>query len=349
MRYRRLCDVKVTHDFYGTSEIAGFRIWPTSDCKNTLARQQILFRQEDDGFSLLYPSRTDSVEPIPSLADPISFSFHLKADPLWLLITDLPRDKPSFYLLTNLIDNSVNGDPYLGNPTATDTVGEADRLTCFPDCFPIQVPQPSHDHDLRILDILGQEAYAASTEASAGPIKLSPDLTEWTPGKFRFLADDEEFLAFYASSEAVGLNTLGIIELHDGSHVPRDNRLIGDDNTPLAPTFHLRFGRRATTWRFFVVPRSEPDISQESISVVDANSVYTFSNGERSTAPGGESALVFASTAPIPLQSAGITDLRLRKTINGNTTTLIANLPNPRLDAIQQESAQFFSDVYVYV
>jgi hypothetical protein len=120
-------------------------------------------------------------------------------------------------------------------------------------------------------------------------------------------------------------------------------------DTQTVPTYQLNFAARKTIWRYYILNKSNLDIS--SLQIETSNPELQFHEGEAVTMPNGEKARVFFSdpAKPIALTHQPSTHFKLVS----STPPLQITLPNASSHRLKEEVkdgiVQFYSDTYVYL
>ena len=125
---------------------------------------------------------------------------------------------------------------------------------------------------------------------------------------------------FYLDPALPNPPPFGIIELLNqaGSH-----SFLNEDGHPLAPTFHIRFRKRHTYWRY-----------QFNGALKDFPPADT---GDLEVDP--ENATRYLSTEPLPLTSGSVTLKKFGE----------HHLPNPDFTVVTPENSSFYSDIFINI
>jgi hypothetical protein len=179
------------------------------------------------------------------------------------------------------------------------------------------------------------------TAASGSDYAGEEDLTAW--------ADlDLEDIDSLRSRRPFALVLLKVSDAVAASH-----RFVDDSGQGTGTDFAVHFRNRSTVWRYRIVPRYEDTLDADHLEVLDGEGRYSFSSGTNTSTPGGETAIHFASTAPLPLQEQPIRHLELHKLNGGDgpSLQLVDHLPNPSRTQITIDAGDgtVYSEIEVYV
>lgn len=355
--YTRFFDVVISHAYYDTAENQDFDILPTAETVALLARFNLLFKTTASGFTVLYeldPSQAAKV-PLKPVGQDLVLRFALQPrHPYVLQISDLPLDQSPFYWFHNLNDNLQAGTAYLSDVASGGTFASAaDRLNLRPEQFALDFPVAGPVAKLELFDTFGGLVLSGVHTAVAGRVSTFIDVSSSGSGRFTLKLDGVIKEKLYADSALARARAFGVVEIRFTSQAPTDYRLLKDDGSPQFRRFAVRLANRSVTWRYFVVPRFDTNLTAADLVVEDGSARYGFpANGTATRLGTGEAAVTFASHDPIPLQRLPVKNLHLKKRANGGgLVELVSDLPNPRLDSLGYDPAirKVFSDIFVYV
>lgn len=360
-RFDSLLDVSLRHEYFhnGLAHPA-LDVLPTRRCSLHLQDHGLMFRKTERGFLLLYPSLEDGQAPgAPQFPlaqlPPLQFVLRAKnVDLLQYVSLPVPAGR-SLYAFHNR--HTFVGPPHpLTHPDGGGYASADDRWTLVGNPLSLSLATQAAEEELHLFGDGGEVLWYGTIEAKGSPAQLSLQVAlDDYVGTVRLVRSHGPDWSGYVDPELVRQQAFGVLTLTTDAGVPSGQRFVDGNGHPVPQSFELAFRKPQTHWRYLVVPRNGGfDPNQARIAggepVAFGNGPGVASNSSRELA--GETAFLFESAQPMPLQQQPITDIELQpKPGQGGSKALIAQLPNPRLDALRYDPQQpkFYSDIYVYV
>lgn len=357
MNYRvsRLCSVGVDHAYFAGTDTEFIHWEPAPESVGSLAGQRLRFRTVPNGFELYFeadPSQASLSRPFLDIAPALSLRFLARAiheafsggtDPL-----------PSPALPFVFANRTGVADGAVGRLHLTPTAVDSNRARLVPRRATLRYATAAPSV-LAIDGADGSRILERSLSPVEGHVETTFDFSAPGPGPFQVLLDGVPRERVYADDTLLHDPPAAILQLvmrpsGDGFGV------LGGDGLPLTGGRPMRiaFAARSTTWRYLVVPRSDPAIGEADLAIVDTGpSGHVFTSEPKSTLPNGLQAVVFQSTATIPFRAMPYRGLALRRRAGEGPSLVeaVGDLPNPRPGVLSLASAdnQPISEVYVYL
>jgi len=355
--YTTLFSVKLRHSFYmGGRSTEDFVIRPTPWSRRKLRQYGLVFRPQEDGFTVYTEIEPDSEPPVvhkPIGQDTLRFAFLLDAvNPYVESISEVPRRRQgSLFYFNNLRNDKKDGRLHLSDSVAGARVGNAIRLASGAS-FTYSFAAPVNRATIEIKDLFGSHVHRTSFsfpnpgEATSEHRLDLGEVRNFVPGRYVLTDDHGGTQTIYYDPELSHSRPFGLVEIFsktdtlttDGSdQVPVDYRfLVGQEVKPVPP-YHLQLEALRTTWRYQVMKTYQSngiDLSKVTIFGIPFDEVR---ESEKAT---------FTSRDPVPLAESPPT-LELR-----HSDKKIRTLPGPGLSTPLQEGAaqgSYLSEMYVYV
>jgi len=358
IRFDTLFEIELAHTYYTSKVSEDSTIEPTPGTRRLMQDYGLLFRETSGGGLVLYeyyPDVTDHPHPVHPVEEELQFSFFLRSSSTVLLnYTDLDIDRPSDQILyfSNLQSNQQDGRLLLSADTSDEYVSSQDDLLLRPPLFNYSFQSVQTSVDMEVKDVFGNVVQHSRILVVDGEGSFTVDLRKRTPGKYSLAIDGSTVMEFYASDSLVRRSALGVIDILTGSGVPAAYRFL-DTNFDVVPrTYHIRFNRRETWWKYYVVLKYRPDIQPDDLSIKQTGGALHFTRQSATTLPDGFTAVPFLSTAPIPLEEEPVSGLRLERRNHGHSETFeIDNLPNASVRTVTPDPAEhkIYSEIFIYV
>lgn len=351
IEYNMAFQVDISHGYFG--EAADFIAAPTLECALKLKDYALVFKNTRNGFAVFYEAAIDDsgkVKPKRPIEREEVFAFALiSPDPHFLNYTKLPLEAPfgGIYRLTNLSGNVKDGALILSSDITSDCVTGMDRILLKGRFFYHAVKTQNASVRAEVKDSLGKTVFDEELGAQEGVCNCPVDVRGFCPGLFSLHIDGKKEFDFYASDELVRKSAFGVVDVFKSAGVPDAYRFTDTGSDVAKKKYEIRFERRSTFWRYYVVLKYRQNISGPELSIKSSSPAVSFTSLGKKTLSDGSAAFVFVSDAELPLQKAGINGVRLEKP--GADAFKIENLPGASVTSITPEGGKVFSDIYVYV
>ncbi len=367
--FKILFTVDVKHNFYEDEVSNDIEIVPTKECAQLFKDGRMHFRTTSTGIVVLYRVDDDD-NPFVNLNGDVTFTFALYLrntnNVEFLNFTDFTAGSKTY--------NGKNVLHFTNGATDGDLdFGYIDHLEgpVFTYRFPFDLEDTG---DSATLTVKNEDGLAISVlkdtegdpinppyavEADPGGIyRQSVDFNERPKGLYTFEADgnpgqSEEELV-YVDEDLYTKNVFGLLTLNYAA----------EDLYSNAEAFDMRFVRKETTWKYFIVNKSgNIDLDAYDLGLTDTSNDgsnpsnpyedNTFTKGtepDPNIAVDGFDTVVFTSDQLIPYYESPKLGLNLTKAEpppppNPPQTTVIKNLPNPPLKGVTTDT----SEVYIYI
>jgi hypothetical protein len=371
IQYTLLFQIECLHGYFGGGPCRSLNLTPTEDCRQLLARHQMLFRP-GTGCGAVYRPR-QSPDLLTQFDEIGAFTFALTSnDPALDIYTDMDavnfNPGESLFHFDNRSDfaGEVAGQPRRLLHTPGKPFAEA-VVSVRPKLFSVAAPGKPAVGSLRITEPVGnQTIWQAPIPAKAAPVPV--DLRGIPEGLYLLDIAGQAARQFYLSDQLPS-RRWGVISIYPGGSrqagsLPEHCRVIDSDGTPRPVTFTLALESRKTIWRYYVIPSTEEQ-NFAQYEVFSATKKATGQSGWEgelhfdllpATVPvDSRSAWVFESKSPLPfmLSPASTFSLSLRPSKNGKMGQRAIRLPyaQPRSLVRKEGSEQkhMCSEIFVYV
>ncbi|GAB4411199.1 MAG: hypothetical protein OHK0039_16170 [Bacteroidia bacterium] len=375
--YKLLFQVKCEHGYYRNGICPDFSYRPTPACEQDLRNCQLVFKETDSGFVVLYHGdRTPPILRIPSFR-PSRLSFLIQTRNRQLFnFSDLPFPvgegvggffpEERCYRLDNMRVEKSKTDETLLHSGAS-LPAQHDRPYLVPVRFPFSFPQPIAYAQIDIRDAFDRRvelpslpAYGHSPEAAAQAARTRHDidLSAYPMGRYRLMVPGGEPFDCYTSDKNYA-QTFAIVDIYLGEEVAAPGALI-DAKGGLQPrTFTLRIAPRATYWKYILVNQRSEEVAFSGHSIEPMKlrdkaeqKGVKFAGPEEITLRNGYPATLMTSEAPIPLREIAEDIFELHVKMNGRRTRAPIKLPIPDTNLVLPDSkdpAKMYSEMYVYL
>jgi len=377
IRYEKLFEVEIYHNFYTNRISADFMIAPTAICRRLLRQYSLLFRTTVKGFAVFYevaPAGGDDGLPLKPIAEEVRFSFILRArNPLLTNYSELPLDIPpgAIYYLTNLNDNVRDGQLLLNSDTTSEFLTGQDVLELRPQVFRHRFDSANTVERLEIRDQFSNPVIRQSVPIVEGKFSYPINLRPVGAGLYTLMIEDGDTARFYASDELTGQNVFGIIDLFRSAHVPQNYQFTdaSHDHAVSRKSYAIKIDNRKTIWKYFLVlkyhpfkdkPPSEwPKKWQKKLKIIYPSEPpieLTPQIENVRTMADGNPAIPFESPTALPLQEAPIKGIHLQPNGDGNGNgsdflRRIDNLPTPAIASVLPNVTdnKIYSEIFIYI
>lgn len=377
IRFEKLFEVEIYHNFYTNQISADFVIVPTAYCRRLMRQYGLLFRTTAKGFAVYYEAAApvaDVALPLKPIAAEVRFSFILKArNPLLANYSDLPLDIPpgAIYYLNNLTDHVRDSQLLLNSDTASEFLSGQDVLELRPQMFTHRFDSANTVEGLEIRDQFSNPIIRQTVPIVEGKFSYPINLRPVGDGLYTMMIDGGETDRFYASDELTGKNIFGVIDIFRSAAVPAEYQFTdaANDHAVSAKTYALKIDNRKTFWKYFLVlkyhpfkdkPPSEwPNKWRNKLKIVYPSEPpieLTPQIDDLRTMADGSPAIPFESATALPLQQTPVKGIHLQPNGDGNGNgndflRRIDNLPTPTIASILPNVAddKIYSEIFIYI
>ncbi|MGB3180939.1 MAG: hypothetical protein WBB45_06095 [Cyclobacteriaceae bacterium] len=330
------------HDYYKESITDQFKLVPVPSTQKLMEKAEFLVRNDKAGINIL--ADLDRPEKLLSHLEgeePVKLYFWLfTTNPYFVNITDIPVEAPNKVLfLTN------KGKEH--NPDKPVSLHEEEYASSM-DQYPVSAdPVGTFGFEKgQDFDVKTSGADSISLNGVAGTdVSLALSTSAAMEGRYVIYGDGEEKSFIYPGA-SLSLRPLGLIELIiDGDLKEQIVDGIKTDEQSPSFTFEVKFHRRATHWKYLIVPKYSNGIKQTIIHSEDNDA--SFSGPEEVKLSNGATAWAFDSSKALDLKELPNYHFQLKRSgANGSGKVIIARLPTPQIDMIKPESRAVGSKVY---
>ncbi len=355
--FEKLFEIQQVHEYFPDGVCRPLQLLPSCECQSFLRLYGLRFRPLNGGGAVYFPATPDSGEnsqPILPIDEETRFTFALIADDLHFLnYTNLPFTTPgdSCYYFSNLHDSAMVDDfsLQLGNQGL---VTAFDSVLLRPKFFAISAP--AGPEKITVLDRQDRLVDSVVTPLAGEKENYQIDLRAHKSGLYTLHFSEGETSIYYVDDGLYQQKVFGVVDLFASKAVAEENQFV-DIRQPeiVTPkTYSIHYEKRATFWRYYVIPRALEPSDVEKLRVFHEKGLFGFHKMGEACISGGENAVVFQSDDPIPLEQTPVKNLTLQFKRSGSEfQPLIEHLPAPKVTSIQIDPASgtVYSDVFVYI
>lgn len=347
--YLKLFEVIVKHDYYTSGLSVDFGFSPTKECKVTLSKYGLIFKETTMGFAVFYEAReTGGVKtPVKPMSNDEKFSFAMILNRNNLInFSELPFDNASGerYYFDNLNDNKNSGDLLLVDDPVKKYVDKDDVVETSSNIISYSESNANPSVVARILDKFDTVLLSKAVNNIAGKITCQFDLSFLEPAVYKLQVDGITKKTFYKNIKTLYENPFGVIEIFKNNSVPADYKFADSAGNVSFKQYVIQFHRRSTIWKYYVIKKYKTSAPNLSIQI-GANPAIT---GSPFVLPDGTDSTLFDFLSPSELKEKPVESIKL----SSNGTVLVQNLPNPGIENIKPDKndlSKVYSEVYIYI
>ena len=346
IRYNRLFEIKIYHEFYGAHDMRDLSLYPLAETNQYIAGLQLICKKTPEGIIVLYNEQKKSL--LETLKEVYSFKFGIKiTNRFYLNFSRVPsRITHQKHFLTNRENTSLaEGDfpnpeshillhpgPWLNEETVSFSCGASTRLQSI---------------------LSDEELVISAGDDTCFEGKLPEDATASAIltkgyGSYSYQSKEtEEQYSFQFVPDALE-HAMAVIDISVGGDMAFD--------TVQGTSFYARIASREVMSNYFFINGGSLDF--ESVDIISEKQVVETTEPEKAMLPNGQEATKVTVAKPYTMKKnsevafaaeyillpANEHDLAVKKKIN---------LPRPDLRKIKAkregEAEVFFTDMYVYL
>ncbi len=380
IKYEILFELRLLHEYFTDGKPVEIHIRPSDSTRRRLQDYGLLFRESANGFVVLYEKDTHTAgePPLKPITAEELFLFEIYCEDPWFVnYTDLPlgHKLPDTLYFNNLTENISSGLKLLNKDNY---VGENDVVQLSSSIYNLRKVILSPTALVEITDPDGIAVFSDTLEArdENGSLVLQHQFNfdEFGQGRFDVKVDGSLHAALYVAPELSGKRLAGLLEIHRSAAVPASYAFAdGSGNVSHPPVvYQLRFGRRRSTWKYYVILNefeTNPGISIDYQAPGSGEDPYpaavNFAPGipEQSLVDtyGSGKVLLFEADTEIPLYETPKKNIRLNKPEDpddleeiedpDNVEILRKHLPNAPVGALKPstDNSKVYSEIYVFI
>lgn len=380
IKYEILFELRLLHEYFTDGKAVEIQIRPCESTRRRLQDYGLLFRETARGFVVLYEKDTHAPgePPLKPITSEEFFLFEIYCnDPWFVNYTDLPlgHKLPDILYFNNLTENISPTQKLLNKGSH---VGANDVVVLSSSIYNLRKAILA---SAAVVEITGPDGIAvfsdtleARNEDGNMVLQHQFNFDEFGQGRFDTKVDGNLHAALYVSPELSGKRLAGLIEIHRAPGVPASYAFAdGSGNVTHPPVvYHLRFGRRLSTWKYYVILKefeTDPGISIDYQAPGSGEDPYpatvNFAPGlpDQSLVDtyGSGKVLLFEADTEIPLYETPKKNIRLNKPEDpddleeisdpDNVEILRKHLPNAPVGALKPstDNSKVYSEIYVFI
>ncbi|MFA0964160.1 hypothetical protein AB9P05_20290 [Roseivirga sp. BDSF3-8] len=347
-KYQSLLRISLHHKYYTKGVSDQFKLVPVPTTSRMVEKTGLLIRNDNSGINILADlDRPEKMLFYLNEDRPLRFCFWLfTTNPYFTNFTNLPVEIGDKVLYFTNKEKKYDAD----KPTSLhngEYVSEKDLVAVSSDPVSTFGFERSDSFDVKSND--GHITYEGLEGAN---VALTLSSSEASEGQYRIhgTAGEENFI--YPGTNLT-LKPLGLIEISiDGEMKEEVIKAISEEGTIPSHSFTVTFERRATYWKYLIVPRYSNGIKNTIIYSEEKEAV--FEGPEEIVLHNGTTAWAFSSKEPIVLQDMPHCHFQLKRAgANGSGKVIVSRLPAPGIEMIKPETrksdAKIYSEIIVFI
>jgi len=368
IKFDILFELICEHDYFNKGIIPELEIVPTMLTMGILRNYGLLFKKTDKGFVVLYEKDTSDVTepPLRPVASDERFSFEVYiSQNCFTNYTYIPLDhkSPDIFYFNNTSENVAGSDLLLNKMAFADN---PDIVEMSSDIYKIEKTSGNNSALIEIADLTGVVVFAETVKIKDGLLMYQIDFSKIGSGRYDLIIDGSLFRKLYVDREVCRKPVFGILDIFKSDEVPDSYKFVEADGSVSRKTYKIKFSRRTSTWKYYIILRNiaaDPGLSISYGAKIPGEEPYPdtviFSPGSPDSGIvaeyGSGKVLLFESDTRIPFYDIPKSGIRLIRPDNDDADSepdvVIDNLPNATVSAIKTDPAntETFSEIFIYV
>jgi hypothetical protein len=306
LRYKTLCSVRISHDYFKDQEIKGMSIEPTIETKIWLRNNQLIYRATRNGFVIGYLAKNGSK----------LFGKNIDTQKLSFSIT---TTDPYFDTYTSYSFRKMNEMIYLSNENKESTlskksvISDDDKCTYFPNKFIYNFSNKNDNKATIIKDYSMNDVWESS-----GNQPLSINLSAEPLGLYHITQGKKIIDSFYMMPKA----PRGIVAMIDlyAKHLPENEEV----------DYKVNFGAREAIWKYYFIKYKASTIYEKvKIESVKKDNSAAFSTPKIVTIYTGDEAIMIESKKPLLIKESLPFRFQLKAFKKNTQERITIQLPTP--------------------
>lgn len=380
IKFEILFEINFIHEYFKDGTLREMDFRPSDETIIRLADYGLLFRKTPTGFVVLYEKDTNTTGE-PALR-PISrdekFTFEVYAGDSWFTnytLLPLGHKYPDIFYFDNLDENISSSLKLLNDGQH---VNENNIVQLSSHIYNLRKNIAAATALVEISDLDGNTVFSNTLSAnpSNGSFELNHqfNFNEFGSGRFDVKIDGADHASLYVDSRLRKKKLFGVIDIYKSSQVPGTYAFADAAGVVHTPSikYAIRFGRRQSTWKYYVILKEfeiDPGISIDYLPPGSGEDPYPATVNFTAGTPdqslidtyGAGKVLLFESDTEIPLYETPKQNIRLNKPEDPGDAEEIADaddveilrkhLPNAPITAIKPstDNSKVFSEIYVFI
>jgi hypothetical protein len=372
--YSRLFNTRITHTFYeGGISQNDLAVVPTNETMLAMKNSKMLFRQDDEGFRILYKSDSLGTAFISFSNVRLVFSLQLLNVMEFLNFTNLddvvninPYSAGKILYFTNIGSTNVNDLSY--------SLIDYLRPVTFTYQFPQTAILPAIDYgNIIIKDQIGNivtPVYPVPTNIvpdTSNHYSYPIDFTKLPKGLYKFEtwttnSPTHIFETIYIDNELASQGVFGVVDILAIDENAANYPLIpGVQPSPPVPpitdirVYDMNFVRRQTQWKYIVVLKSGSIIPTDTIGIVDDNvqspyGLLQFGTPTDTTVDGIPAKIIISNSTTIPYFETPKKSLNIKKDPLTSPVVVLSDIQGPPLGVVSADATNLsITEIFVFI
>lgn len=320
LRYKTLCSLAVSHDYFKNGDIKRLSIEPTLETKLWLRNNRLVYRPKANGFVLGYLNK-DSSRIIKQNFKKEKISFVISS-------TDAYFDTYSSFDFRKMNEILYLSNQNEGNQLSKQTtVSNEDKMVCFPPRFIYNISdnflEKNDNTSVLIKDYNMNDVWEAKHTQ-----RLDVNLAGNDNGIFHLKAGDQNIQSFYLLPK-VPRGIIGIVDLYV-KDIPVEEEV----------QYKVKFGAKAAIWRYYFVKYKASSVYERvKIEPVKKDLKVPFTSPKEVIIHSGQKAIMIESKEPIIVQENTPYRFQLKAFKKNTQERISIQLPNPSYKEITVDRA----------
>lgn len=306
LRYKTLCSLAISHDYFKDKEAKRLFIEPTLETKMWLRNNRLVYRQKGTGFIIGYLEQDGShIEKRKFEKEKLTFI---------ISTSDVYFDTYSSYEFRR--NNQIiylSNEKKAGFLSRKGQVSDDDIMACFPYKFIYKISDNDDNKKVVIKDYNGNDVWETSNNQS-----LQVNLGGRDLGKYHIQMGTEIIEFFYLLPNV----PRGIIAVTDifMRNIPIEDEII----------YKVNFGAKEAIWRYYFVKYKSSSVYERvKIESVKKGESVSFTSPKEVIIHSGQEAIMIESKKPIIVQENSPYRFQLKSFKQNTKERVTIQLPNP--------------------
>ncbi len=316
LRYKTLCSLAVSHDYFKDKEAKRLMIEPTLETKMWLRNNRLIYRPKGTGFTIGYLER-DGGRIQNQKFDKEKMTFLISTTDVYFdtySSYDFRRNSQVIYL-----NNEGKGD-FLSQK---EQVSNDDIMPCFPYKFIYKISDNDDNKKVIIKDYSMNDVWETSNNQLLQVNLAGNDL-----GKYQIKMGDQTIESFYLLPK-VPRGAIAVVDIFL-KDIPVQDEI----------TYKVNFGAKAAIWRYYFVKYKSSSIYEKvRVESIKKGKELPFTSPQAVTIHSGQDAMMIESKEPIIVQENSPYRFQLKAFKKNTQERITVQLPNPTYREITVDKA----------
>ncbi|MEL7117997.1 MAG: hypothetical protein AAFO07_01105 [Bacteroidota bacterium] len=351
----KLLTVKCNHSFYADGVCKDLRFVPTPATENFLKNTRILYKENEDGFTLLYnEGKAQQLLNNKVLRQGKLSFFVINDNPYLINFTDFSlEDFGKIYALSNVALENKEDHVYLHSLPHLDDNKNLKKVL-RPKAFGISFPKKVALKDIKIMNDVNEEVTPQNMTYDEQNNTCHLNLSHLPDGSFDLLIKKKKELSFYAVEGVRRQTVFAMLDLYIDEHASNSFPFF-DQKSIISRVFEIKMEQRKTFWKYYLVSDDKKN-GNGGLTEVKATfngDAIEFTKPEAVTLPDGKTAYATESKSALALRQLLSSGDKIEMKIKYDKKWLnhTYRLPLPDFKTIKpnRTNGKIYSEIYFYI